>query len=546
MNRTATLRISLLVSMGIVPVACGGATNGDKRDDPSGGSGGSFAQGGTRNSHAGTATTTGGTAVTISGGTSTGGTGIVTGGTGVIIEGGSPDQECTSPHVDPHTGLVSCSEGFVHRPTATACLEVVGGAPNDDGCGASGASGNPNCADPVALKRADGTVPCQSNPSICNQFAYGYCNNSIEGGAAPPHTCYSGCATDADCGPDAVCLCNAPASPTGGACRPASCKVDKDCPSGLCANVRPICGADGFSCVTSHDECLSDADCAVGKCTNRTCGSGYACGRPFLVHAQARVAPVTHGASWRAAERLQPRVDHLTEAERAAFAAHWSHLGQLEHASIAAFARFQLQLLALGAPPDLVESCTQALADETAHTRLCFELASAYAGRSVGPGPLDIDGSLAASSLSEIVDLVLLEGCFGETGAALDAFEAAESTADPVIRAAYARIAEDEQRHAELAFRFVRWALQRSGGEVAERIAAALAAPPNSSAATLEVTLPCLRALLDTAAPLRLSETSSKTERRTSRASRARRPAPKAAPLRSSACAPPSRAASRR
>jgi hypothetical protein len=81
--------------------------------------------------------------------------------------------------------------------------------------------------------------------------------------------------------------------------------------------------------------------------------------------------------------------------ERATQAEHWTKLGQMEHASIAAFARLQLQLLALGAPPDLVQACNQALIDETAHTRLCFGLASAYAGRGIGPGPLDVSNKTA-------------------------------------------------------------------------------------------------------------------------------------------------------
>jgi len=59
---------------------------------------------------------------------------------------------------------------------------------------------------------------------------------------------------------------------------------------------------------------------------------------------------------------------------------------QLEHASIAAFARFSLQLLSLGAPAGLIDDCTRALGDETAHARLCFQLASAYAGRAIGSG----------------------------------------------------------------------------------------------------------------------------------------------------------------
>jgi hypothetical protein len=371
----------------------------------------------------------------------------------------------------------------------------------------TGAGGGADVADPEQLPRVSGLVNCLNETGVCSQFQYGFCDRQYY----PSNTryCGSGCVTDDDCGTGSVCICGDEYSPTGGRCAPADCKTDDDCGAGLCASYDVMCGLGliGLTCQSARDACVTSEDCEEGTCTydqgggdlrastHRYCNLAE-CGRPFLVHEQARVAPVTRSAAWRAAERLKPRVDHLTEAERASLAAHWTHLGQLEHASIAAFARFSLQLLALGAPPDLVESCTQALADETAHTKLCFELASAYAGRAIGPGPLDIDGSLAASSLTDIVDLVLAEGCFGETGAALDAFEAAETAVDPVIVATYAQIAQDEQRHAELAFRFVRWALERGGDAVAERIAAAATTPPNSSARTREVTLPCLRALL--------------------------------------------------
>jgi len=168
----------------------------------------------------------------------------------------------------------------------------------------------------------------------------------------------------------------------------------------------------------------------------------------------------------------------------------------MEHASIAACARFSLQLLALGAPPELVEACTRALADETEHARLCFQLASSYAGRTLGPGPLKIDGSLRCFSLAEIVDLVLAEGCFGETSAALEALEAADTQSDPVVRGVYAQIASDEQRHAELAFRFLRWALGHDAPTVRKRIAASIAAPPSEHHAVRAVILPCLSALL--------------------------------------------------
>jgi hypothetical protein len=266
------------------------------------------------------------------------------------------------------------------------------------------------------------------------------------------------------------------------------------------------CGYTPFTCQSAQDMCFSAAECGgdFAVCTPepiivgdqaadgaRKCGPGSVCGRPFLVLSQPRLPAVVSRTDWLRPQT--PAVAHLTTSERAALAEHFSRLGQMEHASIAAFARFQLQLLALGAPPELVEACNRALVDETAHARLCFGLASAYAGRALGPGPLDVQCSLDAVSLIDVVDLVIAEGCFGETRAALEALEAADNAEDPVIRAAYAGIADDEQRHAELAFRFVRWALEREPDAVRPRIRAALATPPDS--ATL-VAVPCLQALL--------------------------------------------------
>jgi hypothetical protein len=147
---------------------------------------------------------------------------------------------------------------------------------------------------------------------------------------------------------------------------------------------------------------------------------------------------------------------------RARLAEHWTAIGLMEHASIAAFARFSLQLLALGAPADLVEQSNQALADELQHTELAFALASAYGGGAVGPGPLAIDGSLEEQSLEAIVRLVVVEGCIGETVAALEAREAAAHAMDPVVRAALERIADDEAGHAALAWRTLRWATECS------------------------------------------------------------------------------------
>jgi hypothetical protein len=509
MRHVGALRISLLVSLGIVPVACGGTFKENTGDDGTSGKGSSAGAAGK-----GVTTGTGGErdpdpVPGTSGspgvaGKHNGGTGGTTisgaGGSAPVGGAGGAGPTCTSPMLDPKTGLIKCDEGYQHRPTAPAC-EVTGSVGSGGAAGGGGANGDNDAAAPQELPRADGLIACGADPSVCDAFELGYCGTygQLEG-------CLSGCRDDADCGEGSICICYEGGSPHGGTCVSSNCETNADCGQGLlCATFNNGCGS-GFACQTTADECRQDADCRSPGQGDGYCGRDYAenkrvcqnavCGRPFLVQTAARVAPVVSSDAWSALDSALPRVDHLTQAERRALAEHWTRLGQLEHASIAAFARFSLQLLSLGAPPALVEACTRALADETAHTKLCFRLASAYAGRAIGPGPLDVAGSLEASSLGDIVDLVIIEGCFGETSATLEALEAADSASDPVIAAAYRQIARDEQRHAELAFHFVRWALERDRQGTSERIAAAIASPPSQEHGVANVAVPCLEALL--------------------------------------------------
>jgi hypothetical protein len=181
----------------------------------------------------------------------------------------------------------------------------------------------------------------------------------------------------------------------------------------------------------------------------------------------------------------------------------------MEHASIAAFARFSMQLLSLGAPASLVEETTRAMHDETVHAKLAFSLASAYAGEAIGPGPLPIDGAMAPASFDAIVRLTIREGCIGETVAALEAQAALENEADPVVARVLARIVDDETRHALLAFRFVQWAATRDRPTVArvfrEELEAHTQGPMATrrgvrEAAVAQVVLPCAEALLAPAA----------------------------------------------
>jgi hypothetical protein len=196
-------------------------------------------------------------------------------------------------------------------------------------------------------------------------------------------------------------------------------------------------------------------------------------GRPFLVAGHPVTAETRAGGesgSWRV--DLAPRVDGLTAEVRAALAEAWLRDALAEHASIASFARSALELMALGAPASLIEATHRAALDETRHAKMCFSLASAYAGRDLGPGLFPFGGSMEISSdAARVVARVAVEGCIGETLAAVQASEQLAAASDPAVRAVLRVIADDEARHAELAWRIVAWALR--GGDAAVRDAVA-------------------------------------------------------------------------
>jgi hypothetical protein len=130
----------------------------------------------------------------------------------------------------------------------------------------------------------------------------------------------------------------------------------------------------------------------------------------------------------------------LAPAARAALAAHWEREAAFEHASVGAYA-----------------------------------LASAYGGARRGPGPMPALRVTGDRSLATVAVDTFLDGCAGEATAALVLREAAATAEAGAMRVVLDRIAEDEERHAELAWRTVAWALRAGGEEVARRLIEATA-----------------------------------------------------------------------
>ncbi len=197
-----------------------------------------------------------------------------------------------------------------------------------------------------------------------------------------------------------------------------------------------------------------------GMCCYTTSYGGILCeGRPCLVEGAPRVASLEPRGDWSDPD-IRPEVSALDPLTREALARAWRHDGLMEHASIAAFSRFIMQLMAVASPAWLVEESTQAIEDEIQHARLCFGLADVYAATSMGPGELNIDDLLEEPcTLAEVAAATVREGCVAETIAALLVRDALEGARDPEVRRALTTIADDEARHAALAWRFVQWAL---------------------------------------------------------------------------------------
>jgi hypothetical protein len=335
-------------------------------------------------------------------------------------------------------------------------------------------------------------ISCKSDAD-CTASPHGRCASSDQPLSIGDPTicgCVYPCASDAECATGKVCLCagvvQAPTAwaPTPWAsCVSAGCVDGASCSSGECglSAYDNGCGYEvELACRAPTDACRLDAQCTqlnnnrcvlagspTWTCTSSTC----AIGRPLLVSGAPRTAPATGRGDW--IERgVAPDAGSLETDTREIVVGHWLEAAALEHASVASFARFALELLALGAPAELVAGAQRAGLDEVEHARLSYGVASAYAGRSLGPGPLDLTAVTLRADAREVLRSLVIEGCVGETLGVAEALALRDRASDPALASLHARIASDEQRHAELSWRALAWLLRGAGGDMAELAAA--------------------------------------------------------------------------
>jgi len=147
----------------------------------------------------------------------------------------------------------------------------------------------------------------------------------------------------------------------------------------------------------------------------------------------------------------------------------FAEVAHLEAASVPAFERLAAELGEHDAPAELIDAALEAAIDEAHHADLVGALARGFGGR---PSPVE----LAPLGRRSLVDLAIdnaIEGCVGETWAALVAAHQARSAEDPEIRACMAEIAVDEADHAALSWAIDAWIAPRLSADERSRVIAA-------------------------------------------------------------------------
>lgn len=211
--------------------------------------------------------------------------------------------------------------------------------------------------------------------------------------------------------------------------------------------------------------------------SSQSCGSGLTQNR-IRIHRNGtfevlETKVITPPSATQCAAGRRPEGFVLDDAGGASrgLVAYLTELAALEAASIGEFATLRDELTAHGAPRALVAAAEAARRDEIVHARLTQRLARRAGGRparvALEPRP---PRSLEALAVHNAV-----EGCVRETFGALSATWQARHAADPELARAFARIAEDETRHAAFSWELGAWLDARLDATARARVAEARA-----------------------------------------------------------------------
>jgi hypothetical protein len=150
--------------------------------------------------------------------------------------------------------------------------------------------------------------------------------------------------------------------------------------------------------------------------------------------------------------------------------AHFATAARLEAAAIPAFQILAGELAAHRAPRQLIRAANCSMVDELCHARAMGAIARRYGATPIQP---ELGTHPKGRSIEAIAAENAIEGCARETYGALLALWQSRNAMDPVVAATMASIAEDEARHAELAWEVAAWAESKLSPAARSRTVAA-------------------------------------------------------------------------
>jgi|GEM_PF-420821 len=133
----------------------------------------------------------------------------------------------------------------------------------------------------------------------------------------------------------------------------------------------------------------------------------------------------------------------------------FASIAELEAASVVAFERLAAELAHHGAPESLIDEAKRSAWDEVVHTAMMKDLAARFGSNARLPYP-----DAANTCARDLFDIALenaVEGCVRETFGALQATHQAAHATDSQVADAMRVIADDETRHAALAWDIAAW-----------------------------------------------------------------------------------------
>jgi hypothetical protein len=171
----------------------------------------------------------------------------------------------------------------------------------------------------------------------------------------------------------------------------------------------------------------------------------------------------------------QSTVGALSPAERTRLAETWTRRSAAEYLAVSTFAVLAIDLVAAGAPADVLSLCMRAGIDEVRHAELCLRMIEIYGGKRVMPPPgmSSLPDDPERPKLHQALANTMLVSCVSETYATTVLTATRDLTTDPVAHAVLTSIYSDEVMHARLGWSYLRYGLER-GGQGAIDAAAAM------------------------------------------------------------------------